>query len=133
MQRTVLAMAALTSAVLLGTSSVHAQTYPWCAQYKRRLWRAELRFQHIAPMPRDRERGRRHVHQEPDVSGQWLPISTTLQAIVVGGLGPVERCRRSRCYRVCGLASASPVGTERAAGPGKTSSKFASVTSPSVM
>jgi hypothetical protein len=33
MQTTLLAIAALTCAVLLGTGAVQAQTYPWCAQY----------------------------------------------------------------------------------------------------
>jgi hypothetical protein len=33
MQRTVLAAAALMSAVLLHAGPAHAQTYPWCAQF----------------------------------------------------------------------------------------------------
>jgi hypothetical protein len=33
MQRTFLALAGLILAVLLHTGSVHAQNYPWCAQY----------------------------------------------------------------------------------------------------
>ena len=33
MQKTFLALAALISAVLLHTGSVHADGYPWCAQY----------------------------------------------------------------------------------------------------
>jgi len=33
MQKTSLVLAALISAVLLGTGSLHAQSYPWCAQF----------------------------------------------------------------------------------------------------
>jgi hypothetical protein len=33
MQRILLGLATLTMAVLLHTGSVHAQNYPWCAQY----------------------------------------------------------------------------------------------------
>jgi hypothetical protein len=33
MRKTFLALAALILAVLLHTGSVHAQNYPWCAQY----------------------------------------------------------------------------------------------------
>ena len=33
MQKTFIGLATLTMAVLLHTGSVHAQNYPWCAQY----------------------------------------------------------------------------------------------------